>query len=267
MLLHEQVYYENPLLWTRDRALTGVEIERLDRIVDMVPTTAHSLLDVGCGSGAFLHRLRQQRAIECSGIDRSVAACDAARREFGLDVRQGDAASISAEDESFDVVCALEMLEHLPASTYERARQELGRVARRYILINVPYNERRYFNTCPECGSRFPRFQHLRRFTCKTLEGLFPGFGIVRSERIAQEYCPVWALPYRRIQDFRGHFAEFAICPLCGFEASRSASDAQAVSASARILAAVKRWPLLRWPLVRCYEEIVVLYERANRAR
>jgi SAM-dependent methyltransferase len=62
-------------------------------------------LDVGCGSGYFLHRLREYGAGECVGIDLMEERIAAGRERYpGLDLRVGSAAELPFEAGSFDLV-------------------------------------------------------------------------------------------------------------------------------------------------------------------
>src|SRR3954447_6960726 len=63
------------------------------------------VLDVGCGSGYFLHRLHEYGAGECHGIDlmeNRIAA--GAERYPTLKLRVGSATDLPYADEAFDVV-------------------------------------------------------------------------------------------------------------------------------------------------------------------
>lgn len=68
------------------------------------------MLDVGCALGFFLQRAKQ-RGWRTVGLDISPWARRRAAQRFGLDVR---ADLRSCTDESFDVVTAFQVLEHMP---------------------------------------------------------------------------------------------------------------------------------------------------------
>jgi len=83
-------------------------VERACRDIDKLRPR---ILDVGCGTGANLQMLSQFGVAE--GVDVSVAALDFCRAR-GLDlVKQGAAESLPYEDQSFDLVTALDVVEHL----------------------------------------------------------------------------------------------------------------------------------------------------------
>jgi 2-polyprenyl-3-methyl-5-hydroxy-6-metoxy-1,4-benzoquinol methylase len=73
-----------------------------------------SLLDIGCGSGTFLH-LARKRGFVPYGMDMSEHAVAAARAQYDLPVRQGDIGSDLWEGHSFDFITMFHVLEHLPA--------------------------------------------------------------------------------------------------------------------------------------------------------
>lgn len=69
-----------------------------------------TLLDVGCGSGAFLARARYHGWI-VRGTDVAPHCVKYAREELGLQVNQGELSQLNL-GERFDVVCLLHVLEH-----------------------------------------------------------------------------------------------------------------------------------------------------------
>lgn len=83
------------------------------------PVHDRRLVDVGCGGG-ILAEAMARRGAHVTGIDMGEAPLAVARLhqlESGLEVdyRHGTAEELAAEKpESFDIVCCLEMLEHVP---------------------------------------------------------------------------------------------------------------------------------------------------------
>lgn len=76
-------------------------------------------IDVGCGGGLLSEALAGHGA-RVTGIDLAAQALDVARQhakqsELEIDYRQSTAESLAAEqEETFDLVCCMEMLEHVP---------------------------------------------------------------------------------------------------------------------------------------------------------
>jgi 2-polyprenyl-3-methyl-5-hydroxy-6-metoxy-1,4-benzoquinol methylase len=100
-----------------------------------------SLLDIGCGDGVFLKRVahRVKRAV---GVDQNP---DGIRKlaDSGIEARCADLADFAAENEArFDVVCALQLIEHLPRvdAFADAARRCIAPGG--LLLVSVPNNER-----------------------------------------------------------------------------------------------------------------------------
>ena len=71
------------------------------------------LLDIGCGSGTFLH-VAQSHGFVPHGMDRSPQAAEIVRRQYGCPVRQGEIGSKVWDDYRFDFITMFHVLEHLP---------------------------------------------------------------------------------------------------------------------------------------------------------
>lgn len=94
-------------------------------VADVVPSCG-SVLEVGCGTGLVLDRIRQ-RAATIVGLDISAGMLSRARGR-GFAVTRGDACALPFEASSFDVVCSFKVLAHVPA--IEAALEEMTRVLR-----------------------------------------------------------------------------------------------------------------------------------------
>ncbi len=91
-----------------------------------VPRRDGDVLDIGCGAGNMIHHLSRYGCVKGIDVDaRPVAMA----RERGYDVRQGDVArGIPFLDASFDLVTALDVIEHAEAD--EAILREAARVLR-----------------------------------------------------------------------------------------------------------------------------------------
>ena len=100
-----------------------------------------SLLDVGCGEGVVTRRWAARLpGRPVVGVDlqdpalRAAWEAGAAPPNLRFDVMRAEA--LAFEDAAFDLVCGIEVLEHLRDP--ERALAEMTRVASRWLLVSVP---------------------------------------------------------------------------------------------------------------------------------
>jgi len=215
----ERMYYENPELWSLNRYL-GDDRFRVEYASSWLPADVHSVLDVGCGNGIFIDQLGGR--IRAFGTDRSFAAL----KQASYLVCQSDAKTLPFADESFDAVVCMEVIEHLPQATLNSVLGELLRVARKYILISVPYRENLRLNIvkCPNCDREFHRAFHMRSFERADLVTLFDHIKVParpkRIEGIHRKPYPfalsfyLWLKRHGRPQAFRVN----TICPHCGYQ-------------------------------------------------
>lgn len=111
-------------------------MRRVARRLD--PLKGKTALDVACGTGDWLHELRNQGAI-VSGIDISTRAAEIARERLsGADIRTGVAEQLPFADRQFDLVTCMGSLEHF--LDQPGALREMRRVAKpdASFLILVP---------------------------------------------------------------------------------------------------------------------------------
>lgn len=99
-----------------------------------------SILDVGCGEGVLTYEWAErlgERPIVGIDLDDPELKAEWARRERpNLEFQCAEATALSFADDSFDMACAIEVLEHVPDP--ETTVAEMARVARRHLLVSVP---------------------------------------------------------------------------------------------------------------------------------
>jgi 2-polyprenyl-3-methyl-5-hydroxy-6-metoxy-1,4-benzoquinol methylase len=121
------------------RRLMGGFEHALDELFDRAQPT--SLLDVGCGEGLLVHRwaqrLGQKRVVGIDLEEESIQAGWAERQAPNLEYRVMQADSLPFAANEFDLVSAIEVLEHLPDP--ERTLSEMARCAERHLLVSVPH--------------------------------------------------------------------------------------------------------------------------------
>lgn len=254
----EQRYYENPELWA-DARYGAADRERVAAAAERIPPGTRSLLDVGCGNGLFLNFL--QAAVPPGTFDRlcGVDRSQAALAGVGVEKCAADITKLPFADAEFDVVTCMEVIEHLPSESLVRALAELARVARRTVMITVPYREdlESAHVECPACRCRFHRYYHMRSFDERVMAGLMDAqrcscrevFHLRREKRMPPSLLRgISALAtLRRSALGLGvpPLAAGCICPLCGRSGAAASSEPAASDVPGR--AQPRRRRAMKW--------------------
>jgi len=164
--------YESSKMWGKKRPETVSERARLT--AKAVPSDAHTILEVGSGDGLVIKSLRKA-GHDPVALDISQSAL---KHVQGSKLVQATGNQLPFPSNSFDLVLACELLEHLPISIYQDVLDEIARVTKRYIIITVPYKEKLEWNyaRCPACGCIFNGAYHVRSFREKDIKSLFKKF-------------------------------------------------------------------------------------------
>ncbi len=112
----------------------GEERADVERFID---EGVRDVLEIGCGGGATARFLSERRGIRVVGVELNPAVAERASRWLER-VIVGDIAEVELPDATFDLVLALELVEHLPEP--EAVLRKLARAVRPggRMLLSVP---------------------------------------------------------------------------------------------------------------------------------
>ncbi|OGH17074.1 MAG: hypothetical protein A3C30_02410 [Candidatus Levybacteria bacterium RIFCSPHIGHO2_02_FULL_40_18] len=102
------------------------------------PLKPKKILDVGCGEGFTLIKLKHEKVGEkFEGVDNSDEALTLGKKLYPkLNINKGNIYKLPYKDNSFDLAICTEVLEHIKDP--EKALSELKRVSSKYIVLSVP---------------------------------------------------------------------------------------------------------------------------------
>ena len=120
------------------------------------------------------------------------------------------------------MVLSSEVLEHLDDETLLFAIKEILRVANKYILITVPFNETlpSQWVKCSKCGQIFHAWGHVRRFNLEILKKLFCDALLIEKRYLGPKETRLPCLLYliaKKVGSAWGtNTGNITLCPECG---------------------------------------------------
>ncbi len=144
------------------------------------------ILDIGCGTGATMDRLKQYGAVQ--GVDLSEIPLNFSRRRGHTSVLCASATELPFENESFDLVTALDVIEHLDDDV--KGLSEIRRVLQpgAPAIIFVPAFQSLWGPNDDQSG-------HKRRYRIDQLRAAIDAAGL-RVDRISYAniamFMPIW---------------------------------------------------------------------------
>ncbi|WP_404424219.1 class I SAM-dependent methyltransferase [Nibricoccus sp. IMCC34717] len=132
---------------SRHRA-TDLNRQCIELILDEVGRDAGSVIDVGCGGGYLLRRIRERHpGLALTGLDVKQP------KDAPFQWVQGNIEKLPFPDASFDVTLCCHTIEHLPR--LDRCLAELARITRKKLILVTPC-QRYFYYTLDEHVNFFP---------------------------------------------------------------------------------------------------------------
>lgn len=192
-----------------------------ETLLETIPCDVDSIADVGCGPGLVNRWIPYYYNVLGIDIDENILA------QCERDTCIGDILSLPLEDKSVDMTLSMDVLEHIESDCLTTAVSELQRVSKKYIYIQVPYEEILRYGVarCPECGNiwhvNFHKnsfdLQKLRQFETdewKICQVNYTG-DVDNTEKYREVYSRIeeMGLPVYRVDGFT--------CPVCGAKSKK----------------------------------------------
>jgi ubiquinone/menaquinone biosynthesis C-methylase UbiE len=100
------------------------------QIDEVLKTRPQTLLEIGVGDGALRDYIKSNTEVSYTSLDIA--------DDLKADV-VGSVLKMPFVDNSFDTICAFEVLEHLPFEQFEVALAELRRVSKGNVILSLPH--------------------------------------------------------------------------------------------------------------------------------
>lgn len=178
-------------LWT----INGLKREASHlRLMTLAHEPAGKLLDVGCGGGRFLNRMKR-RGWQVEGIDFDGQAANRVATRYGITAHVGDLTQCALPADSFDAITLSQTIEHLynPQATLNECLRLLKPGG--LLVMTSPNVESIGAAEFGACWRGWEAPRHLHLFSVGSLRGLAQHSGFAVTE--AQTYSAGSAVVYR----------------------------------------------------------------------
>ncbi len=159
--------------------------QKIELLLDIIPTDVKTILDVGCGNGAITNIL--SKTYNVTGVDGSKFALKHVKCQKKINASIKD---LDLKSNSFDLVLCSEVLEHLSEDEFSGSLNKIKNLSRKYVLITAPNAEtlRKRFVKCTKCGYEFNAYYHFRSLNKEVLKSLFKEYNLIFYTTCGKKY-------------------------------------------------------------------------------
>ena len=160
----------------------SVTKEKIKIVASFIPKNGGKILDIGIGAG-FIEEylLTTQKKVDFHGIDISPKSINFVKKRYKGDFKIGSFYKLPYKPSSFDIVLALDVLEHIPPPKIFGVLRKIRLIIkpRGYFIASVPLNERLW-------GMEINDSSHMREYSPELLrkELMISGFNPLSSKTI-----------------------------------------------------------------------------------
>ncbi|MFQ5731085.1 MAG: class I SAM-dependent methyltransferase [Planctomycetaceae bacterium] len=207
-------YFASESAWQRE--LLPYQTQMQADVAALLPADVRSVLDAGCGNGVIANALPE--SLEVTGLDMSRTALTHVTR----DSVAGSVLDLPFADGAFDLVMCNDVLEHLNTAQRRQAAAELTRVARRYVLVSLPFREDllQSATACHLCGGWYHVNHHTDSFDAADVRGMFAEQPLeCLSHTLSGDVWwrdPPASVALRRLTGLERAPTAAPVCPYCG---------------------------------------------------
>ena len=113
--------------------------DKFHKVVKIALSESDTLLDIGCGKGAFIDLFHSMYPkIKIKGCD---IAEEVKRTRKDLDIDICSAHDLPYDDNTFDIVCHMDGMEHIPSEIEDQVLREGVRVSKEWIYHTTAIHE------------------------------------------------------------------------------------------------------------------------------
>jgi SAM-dependent methyltransferase len=259
MHTQDKLLYESMEVW--DQSLQTGQRNLAQAIIDFFPTGVKSALDVGCGDGKLTESIIAATKCPIVGLDFSQEALS----RCSFKTIQGDATKLPFNDGEVDLVLTTDVLEHLPQAMEEIVWEQLFRVAKKWVLVAVPFREELLEATtkCHHCAHQYHVNWHLRSYDWPELLSRCPdSFEVDKIILTGEAWSPYHALETQLRREVLDEWSGWcnAVCPHCESPGSNPDTPKALPPLIASALGNAIYTNRLTKPDIRSHSEILVVY-------